>query len=310
MNNKSTINLDLENESTMPGQSITSTVGNIVFKDRPLIGFAGMGWIGKNYCQNFKDRGYNVISYSIEEPHINNKGKIRDCDIVFIAVPTPTTPQGFNYDAIKEVLKLVGAGKMAVIKSTILPGVTKILQKEYKDIYVLHSPEFLTEATAAYDSANPHRNIIGIPVNNGIFRQKAKEVMDILPYASYQLICDSDEASFIKYGGNCWFYFKVVFINLLYDLVEKYPNCKWETIRDAMAADYRIGRTHLDPVHKTGRGAGGACFVKDMEAFRRLFSKRTGDDAGRHVLDEIVNRNLKYLKKSNKDQDIVKGAYG
>ena len=77
-----------------------------------------------------------------------------------------------------------------------------------------------------------------------------------------------------------------------------------------MEADPRIGGTHLDPVHKDGRGAGGHCFVKDFEAFRRMFSEDTGDDAGNKLLDEMVNRNLKYLKKSGKDQNIVKGVYG
>jgi len=41
--------------------------------------------------------------------------------LFFIAVPTPTTPNGFDYSIVQSVMKYVGKGKVAVIKSTILP---------------------------------------------------------------------------------------------------------------------------------------------------------------------------------------------
>ena len=56
------------------------------------IGFIGQGFIGKNYADDFERRGFEVIRYALEEPYRANKEKIRECDIVFIAVPTPTTP--------------------------------------------------------------------------------------------------------------------------------------------------------------------------------------------------------------------------
>ncbi len=59
------------------------------------IGFIGQGFIGKSYADDLERRGKKVVRYSLEEPYIKNKDRIRDCDIVFIAVPTPTTPEGF-----------------------------------------------------------------------------------------------------------------------------------------------------------------------------------------------------------------------
>ncbi len=273
------------------------------------IGFIGQGWIGKNYADDFERRGYNIARYGLEEPHINNGDKIKECDIVFIAVPTPTTPAGFDDSIIRKAVKMVGDGKIAIIKSTILPGTTESVQQENLNIYLLHSPEFLTESTAAYDAANPMRNILGIAVDNEEYRGKAREAMGVLPYAPYQLICSAREAELIKYGGNCWFYFKVIFINMLYDLVEK-QGCRWETVRDAMAADPRIGSTHLDPVHKSGRGAGGHCFIKDFAAFSEFYKKEIGDGLGIKVLESLVNKNIDLLIKSRKDLDLLKGVYG
>ena len=112
----------------------------------PKIGFIGQGWIGKNYADNFEERGYDVIRYANEEPYCKNKNKIAKCDIVFIAVPTPTTPDGFSDAILQKVLPLVGKGKIAVIKSTVIPGTTSQLQQKFPDILIVHSPE-LPKAT-------------------------------------------------------------------------------------------------------------------------------------------------------------------
>src|SRR3989344_5050173 len=153
------------------------------------IGFIGQGWIGKNYADDFEKRGYSVTRYAREKEYVNNGGKIKDCDIVFIAVPTPTRNKKFDDSIVREVVKLIGVGKIAVIKSTIVPGTTESVQKENPEIYVLHSPEFLTEVTASEDATRPFRNIIGIPEDTGEYRQKADDVLSVLPKASFELIC-------------------------------------------------------------------------------------------------------------------------
>jgi len=272
-----------------------------------LIGFIGMGWIGANYAANFEARGYNVVRYSLEPEYVINKDKIRECDIVFIAVPTPTTPQGFDDSILQEVLALVGKGNIAVIKSTILPGTTEKLQEKYPDIIVLHSPEFLTEATAKYDAFYPDRNIIGYVNEAG--EKAAQTVMDILPVAGYKAIVPAKVAEIIKYGGNCWFYFKVVYMNLLYDLCLK-MGIDYELVKKGMSFDTRIGFTHLDVVHQGGRGAGGHCFIKDFAAFKNLYKFVNKEDMlGNTLLDYVESKNLELLKTTGKSQDLVKDIY-
>src|SRR5690348_15329082 len=106
---------------------------------KPLIGFIGQGWIGKNYADDFEHRGYTTVRYGLEPEYAQNKDRIADCDIVLIAVPTPTTRDGFNPSIVRSVLHLVGKGKTALIKSTLLPGTTEELQKEFPDIIILNS---------------------------------------------------------------------------------------------------------------------------------------------------------------------------
>ncbi len=273
------------------------------------IGFIGQGWIGKNYADDFENRGFDVTRYSLEEPYVRNKEKIKDCDIVFIAVPTPTIKNVFNDSYVKDALKNIGKGKTAVIKSTILPGTTEKFQKENPEIFVMHSPEFLVEATAAYDAAHPSRNIIGIPVDNEEYRKKAEEVMDVLPESPFKLICPAKEAELIKYGSNVFLYTKVVYANLLHDLAEEL-GCDWKNIRDMIAADARIGKSHMEPIHQSGRGAGGHCFIKDYEAFFNLYKEIVGDELGEKFFESLRNKNLDLLKKSNKDLELLEEVYG
>lgn len=271
------------------------------------IGFIGQGWIGKNYADDFEKRGYQIVRYCRELAE--NKEKIKECDLVFIAVPAPTLPAGFDDSVLREVIKLVGQGKIAVVKSTILPGTTESIQKANPDIYVMHSPEFLTEANAADDAAHPNRNVIGIPVDNDAYRQKAQEVMAVLPKAAYELICPAKEAELIKYGGNCYFYFKVVFMNILHEVAADL-GCNWENIKNSLVADPRIGNSHLQPVHQGGRGAGGHCFIKDFAAFSQLYKEIINNDLGLAVLDSLKNKNIDLLVKSHKDLDLLIGVYG
>lgn len=273
------------------------------------IGFIGQGWIGKNYADDFESRGYTVVRYAKEAPYDKNKEAIKTCDIVFIAVPTPTTPKGFDAGVVKDVLKLVGKGKIVVIKSTILPGTTEILQKENPDIFVLHSPEFLSTATAKEDAMHPKRNIIGMPIVNALYRAKAEEVMKILPRAPYESICGSKEAEIIKYGRNVLGYVRVVYANILYDLA-KDVGAEWPAIQEAISADPDNGPTYMKPLHKSGRGAGGECFIKDYAAFVKLYEKIGNDPLGQEVLKIVEKKNKELLKSTNKDLHHLHNIYG
>lgn len=279
-------------------------------KNKIKIGFIGQGWIGKNYADDFEKRGFDVVRYSQEEPYVKNKNKIKDCKIVFIAVPTPTTPKGFDLGIVKKVIKLVGKGNIAVLKSTIFPGSTEDLQRKNPNIYVMHSPEFLTEATAAFDASHPDRNIIGIPKNDKNFVKKAKLVLSVLPRSPYNKVCSAKEAELVKYGGNCFFYTKVIFMNLLYDLAKK-MNCSWDVLGEMLSADPRIGRVHMNPVHKGGRGGGGHCFIKDFAAFIEMYKKMMSEDKkGLAVLLANENKNIELLVSTKKDLGLLRGVYG
>jgi nucleotide sugar dehydrogenase len=272
------------------------------------IGFIGQGWIGKNFADDFEERGYEVVRYDLKAPYSENKDLIKTCDLVYIAVPTPTTPQGFSCEPVIDALTKVRPGAIAVIKSTILPGTTKKLQTLFPNIFVLHSPEFLVEKTVKFNVQNPERNIIGVPVDNHEYIKIAGLVLSTLPKAQYEKVMDSNNAELLKYAGNTFLTSKVLFMNILYDLVEKNGG-DWNTVRDALVKDTRIGESHTMPVYDSGRGAGGHCFIKDFEAFRQFYVNTVDDKKGQALLKAMTEFNIDLLTTSKKSLDVLTDTF-
>ncbi len=281
------------------------------------IGFIGQGFIGRNMADDFASRGYQVVRYALEDEYVGNREAIADCDFVFIAVPTPTKVTGFDSSAIESVLPLVGKGKVAVIKSTIIPGTTKRLQDLFPDIIIMHSPEFLRERFAVEDTRSPERNIVGVLGDSEEIRAIAKEVISVLPKAKMDLVCKAEEAELIKYGGNCFLTMKVVYMNLLYELSQA-VGADYDVVARAVGSDERIGMSHTKVIDASsadktpGRGAGGHCFPKDLAAFRESYEKQVtrGDDTGTALLRAIEAKNNELLRSTNKDLELLKEIYG
>jgi len=275
------------------------------------IGFIGQGFIGKNLADNFSDRGFtNLVRYGLQAEYADNKEKIKECKAVFVAVPTPTTPEGFDGSILRSVLNLTGEDQIVLIKSTVPPDFMRKLHEEFKDRYILSCPEFLDENTARKNTDYPDHNIIGVPLYSEEWLSKAKQILSILPQANYDEVMLYEEASLVKYGHNSFFYFKNIFFNLLHDLVIAYGGDP-EIVRKSITMDKRITETHTFAYHKGGRGAGGHCLIKDFAMFKEMYLKKLADDPiGKDILERIEKKNKELLIKSNKNLDLLSGVYG
>jgi UDP-glucose 6-dehydrogenase len=112
----------------------------------------------------------------------------------------------------------------------------------------------------------PDRQILGVtPQSYNV----AGDVMAMLPLAPFERVVPCTVAEMIKYAGNTWFALKVSFSNQMYDLAQKL-GVDYDEVKECMAADKRIGRTHLDIFHKGYRGYGGKCLPKDTRALIQL----------------------------------------
>lgn len=280
------------------------------------IGFIGQGFIGKHMADDFAARGYEPVRYALEPEYVGNRAAITECDLVFVAVPTPTTPAGFDDSILRAALREPAAGTVVVIKSTILPGHTKLLQADFPELTLLHSPEFLREKHAAIDTASPLRTIIGCPEDTAKYKEAAVAVQVVLPPSKHTLVCDSTEAELIKYGGNCFLAMKVVYMNMLYDMAQSL-GVDYDSVAGTMAKDPRIGDSHMNVLDSSGhvgavvgRGAGGHCFPKDLAALRESYEDLVQNQTGVDLLRTLEAKNNKLLRDSHKDLDLLEGIYG
>jgi UDP-glucose 6-dehydrogenase len=85
----------------------------------------------------------------------------------------------------------------------------------------------------------------------------------------------------------------------------------WGVIEDALGVDPMISNRYAHPIHKSGRGAGGHCFIKDFRALREVYSRTLPEDVtGADTFKALEEKNLDLLITSGKDHDLVEGVYG
>ena len=151
---------------------------------------------------------------------------------------------------------------------------------------------------------------MGLPVDDVAHAKAAREALAVLRKAPFELMCTSVEAELIKYSHNLNGYFQIMLANILYD-ASRQLGARWETIRGALDHDPYVANRYGAPVHKSGRGAGGSCFIKDFAAFRALYTELVPKDAkGLAMLTALEDKNIELLRESNKDLDLLRGVYG
>ena len=160
------------------------------------------------------------------------------------------------------------------------------MQESYPNL--VHAPEFLTAANAEIDYRSGKFAIIGGAVS--AYRNEAERIIKITQTSLNSVLhCSIQEAALAKYSINSFLATKVVFMNEL-ALLANELDCDWETIRNAVTLDKRIGLSHMQVPGPDGDyGFGGMCFPKDTSALLKCAEEV---DAKLSVLDTAVKTNL------------------
>jgi UDPglucose 6-dehydrogenase len=253
------------------------------------IGIIGLGFVGNAIRDNISSYADLVcIDTDSTKGYIGTYDDLKDCDGVFICVPSPSDDQG-NCDTsiLESVLRKLEDFKGVIIsKVTAPPDAYSKLSKEYDNL--VYSPEFLTARNASRDYAQQTWVIIG--GGTKAYQHEAarliKETKSNLETVTY---CSIEEASLVKYLINSYLATKVVFMNELAELAQR-THCDWKMIQQCMSLDNRIGPTHTDvPGHDGFKGFGGHCFPKDTSA---LIQFAENNDVSLNILKEAVRKNL------------------
>ena len=200
------------------------------------------------------------------------KKSVKESDIIFICVGTPTKKGGGSadlrqiYNVSKEISSSINKFKIIITKSTV-PVTTgdeieKILSKKNnkKKFSVVSNPEFLREGEAIRDFTYPDRVVIG--TNDKKSGRVLKSLYNpLISKGALYLQTSRRAAELIKYASNAFLATKITFINEIANLCEK-TGINVEDISIGMGLDKRIGSRFL----RAGPAYGGSCFPKDTKA--------------------------------------------
>eukprot|EP01028_Stygiella_incarcerata_P000057 TRINITY_DN1009_c0_g2_i1.p1 TRINITY_DN1009_c0_g2~~TRINITY_DN1009_c0_g2_i1.p1 ORF type:complete len:463 (-),score=112.78 TRINITY_DN1009_c0_g2_i1:303-1691(-) len=201
---------------------------------------------------------------------------IRDADIIFISVSTPTKMHGVGAGMACHIANVEscaraiarntpeGVKRIVVEKSTVpvrtCESIKKILQackKPGASFSILSNPEFLAEGTAMADLANPDRVLIGgddeasVEVLASVYRNWVPAERIVRTHTM--------SSELTKLTANAFLAQRISSINAISALCEK-TGADVDEVSLAIGMDSRIGPKFL----RASVGFGGSCFQKDV----------------------------------------------
>ncbi len=245
------------------------------------IAIVGWGYVGAATGLGLKD-SHEIIAYDPykftalysvnvlrELPVLSELAKIKqvfasddlkEADVIFVCLPTPTTEQGVDLSYLEKFLEELNqklSSGIIAIRSTVLPGTTKKLQEKYPKFKFVHNPEFLKERTPVSDFLNPSRIVVGGPDD------AAKKILEVYKdFECPKIITNSTTSETIKYASNLFLSTRISYFNEIHKIC-KLVGADHKTVSEATALDPRMGFYGV----YGGKPYGGSCLPKDMDGF-------------------------------------------
>ena len=293
------------------------------------IGVIGAGRLGICFALLCEQAGYDVLVSDVREDYVknlrnkfistnepevskllstsprlsatnSNSKVIRDCDIIYTLVATPSKRDG-SYDVsavwdvvqdIKKVKKV--QGKAFVVGCTTNPGDCKEFQKELdkSGVDVFYNPEFIAQGTIINDLRTADMVLIG-GKRNETYDQLCEIYNRIQETPPKISIMSTTAAELVKLAVNCFLTTKISYANMvgqvmaLSGMEDEIP-----TVLGAIGDDSRIGRKYLN----FGFGFGGPCLPRDNRAFAS-YAKKLGLDYNLgDTTDNFNNEHATFIK--------------
>lgn len=256
------------------------------------IGIVGKGTVGSAVYEGLEYLGHDMTFF---DPKYEGStlADVLNTDVVFISVPTDQAANGDCDTSIvdRAVGELAAAGYQGLvsIKSTVIPGTTDRLQKQYPNLRMSMVPEFLRAKSALADFVYNHDLLVV-----GTYNKEDTEIIVELHGSFPQHVArvTPTEAEIIKYFNNVHHAMSVTFANIAYDVCGKmganYMNVyKAITKRECFNPAYLMANPNM-------RGYGGHCLPKDTSAWNNLIKKL---GLPYNMIQSVIDDNEKVTKQ-------------
>ena len=292
------------------------------------VGFIGIGKLGLPCAEAIAQKGHVVSGYDTVKKTSEYvtvvdsiEHCVKNCDIVFVAVPTPhdpnydgreptahLEPKDFNYDIVRKCLieanKYMNKDQLLILISTVLPGTVR---REFINLIpntrFVYNPYLIAMGSVAWDMVNPEMVIIG--TKDGSETGDAKQLVDfyktIMENDPKYVIGTWDECECVKVFYNTFISTKIGLVNMIQDVAVKQGNINVDIVTTALAnATMRI----MGPQYMTaGMGDGGGCHPRDNIALRYMAQEL---NLGYDLFDAVMT--AREIQAENLAKELVKHA--
>ena len=307
------------------------------------IGLIGTGRLGLCFALLVERAGYSVLASDNREDYIkdlrkgvvgttepdvhdllwsskniefttDNERVIRECDIIFTLVATPSLEDGSydvsNVDDVVSDIQKIGwktslTGKSLVVGCTTNPGDCDTFQRRLSEegVDVYYNPEFIAQGSIVKDLINADMVLIGgegkhqdelVKIYYGIQGPKKEPSIHYMSLKAGEIV---------KIAINTFLTTKISYANLLGEvLIRSGLSGEVDSVLNAIGNDSRIGNKYLN----YGFGFGGPCFPRDNRSFASYANSVGVKFNIGETTDNFNDEHAKFLKdyfiKDNKDK--------
>ena len=309
------------------------------------IGIIGAGRLGLTFALLCEKAGYEVIVSDKREDYVFNLNNnicitnepliqkmlfevtnfsattsnieiIKNCDIIFTFVATPSTTDGsYDTSAVFEVANdffesskqdIPVFNKKFIVGCTTNPGDVEQVQKRLSmfSIQVAYNPEFIAQGEIVKGLEESDIVLIGTEYNelsNDLIQIYNK--IQTTPVNAHVMSCKAAEIT--KIGINCYLTTKISYANMMGEiLIKSELRDEIDSVLNAVGGDSRVGKKYL----KYGFGFGGPCLPRDNRALGH-YAKELGMELNLPLtVDQFNEEHAKFLKeffmKQNPDKTV------
>lgn len=267
-------------------------------------GYEVMGMdINKEYVESINNRTLQscepgVVDYLLMDTDLRATSDLREVlefsDYIFILVPTPDGPDGYDHSILSSLLLQIGdteiKKKYIIIVSTVMPHYIDTIAKELvKGNKIIYNPEFIRQGSIIQDFMNPDMILIGGDTPDDC--EKIKNIYErFMPENTKYNLMSIIEAEVCKISLNGFLTMKIAYANLIGDLVTSLGGDP-ETVLKAIGSDNRIGNKFLS----YGYSFSGPCLPRDVRALSGVISREGFDDSLIKSITKTNDKHVEYL---------------
>lgn len=272
-----------------------------------------------NYVSSLNVRNLNtseplvadlLVVASNFEATTNNIEVIKQCDVIYTFVATPSSEDGsYDVSAVWKVIEDIQScefsleGKSFVVGCTTNPGDCEMFQTQLNPygIDVYYNPEFIAQGSIIKDLEHADMVLIG---------GSGKHLEDIIGiYNEIQVTApniftmSTKSAEMVKLAVNCFLTTKISYANMVGEVMTlSGMEDEIDVALQAIGSDTRVGNKYL----KYGYGYGGPCLPRDNRAFAACAEKLGIEFNLGSTIDNFNDEHAKFVKdyfiRANKDK--------